>query len=74
MRHNALNLVAAALLSPTFLALFFAWKAREQVDYDLALVVWVWFGLPGLALSALLFWLGRSNRLQRDGDQSSSSG
>jgi type VI protein secretion system component VasF len=74
MRHNALNLVAAVLLFPAFLALFFAWKAREQVDYDLALVVWVWFGLPGMALSALLFWLGRSNRLQRDDDQLSSSG
>jgi hypothetical protein len=74
MKPNALNIVAILLLSPTVLALFFTWEAKEQVDYDLALVVWVWFALPGLALSALLFWLGRSDLPRRDRDRSSSNG
>jgi hypothetical protein len=74
MRSNALNLVSAFLLFPTALALLFAWKAKEPVDYDLAFVVWLWFGLPGLMLATFLFWLGRPNRLQQDADQASSRG
>jgi hypothetical protein len=74
MRSNALNLVSVFLLFPTALALLFAWQAKEPVDYDLALVVWLWFGLPGLMLATFLFWLGRPNRPQRDADQASSGG
>jgi hypothetical protein len=62
MRSNALNLVSAFLLFPTALALLFAWEGQQSANYDLAFVVWLWFGLPGLALSAFLFWLGRPNQ------------
>jgi len=69
MRWNALNLVSAFLLFPSALALLLAWKAKESLDYDLAFVVWLWFGLPGLALSTFLFWLGRPKRPQRESNQ-----
>jgi hypothetical protein len=65
MRSNALNLVSALFLFPTAFALLLVCKAQEPVDYDLILVVWLWFGFPGLALSAFLFWIGRPNHRQR---------
>jgi hypothetical protein len=69
MRPNALNLVATFLLGPTLLALLFAWQAREPGDSEFVFGFWLGFGLPGLALAMFLFWLGRSDRPRRGGDQ-----
>lgn len=73
MRSNALTLVATFLLAPSLLALLFAWQSREPGDYEFAFGFWLGFGVPALALSMFLFWLGRPDRL-RDGDQPSSGG
>ena len=74
MRSNAFHLVSFFLLLPTAFALLIAWGARDAFDYEFAFAIWLGFGLPSLALSAFLFWLGRPNYPPKDSNQALSGG
>ena len=74
MRSNALHLVSFFLLFPTAVALLIALGARDSFDYHLAFGVWLFFGVPSLALSAFLFWLGSPSHPPTESNQVSSVG
>lgn len=74
MRSNALHLVSFFLLFPTAVALLIALGAQDSFDYQFAFGVWLFFGLPSLALSAFLFWLGNPDHPSTESNQVSSVG
>lgn len=74
MRSNALHLVSFFLLFPTAVALLIAMGAQDSFGYHLAFGVWLFFGVPSLALSAFLFWLGSPDDTPAEGNQVSSCG
>jgi hypothetical protein len=62
MPLHALKITALVLMTPTFVALWSAWTHRHMSGQEVLFGVWLYIGLPALALAVFLLWLDRPIR------------